>query len=89
MPKGKKQLGKLSKRQQGANFSQQMIGILQNVAADFHGILNKGVITDPLDPKKKIDLPCAVADVKAGFTPEQLGGMEEFVSDWYVEPQPK
>lgn len=86
MQKGKKQIAKLSKRQQGSNFSQQILQLISNLASNVRDAIEKGLITDPRG--NKMPMPCSTKDLLSGFTPEQLGAVEEFISVWYVEPDP-
>jgi hypothetical protein len=85
-PRGKKQIAKLSKRQQGYAIGQQVLGLISNLAKDIRAVMERGVGKHAVTGEE-VPLPCSVADVKASLTPDQLGAVEEFISTWYVEPE--
>lgn len=92
MTKGKKQIAKPSKRQQGFDLGSQIRQLISSLAADVYDAVEKGLVTLPHpsgNPKlaAKIPAPCSSADIKASFTPEQLGAVEEFISVWLIEPE--
>jgi hypothetical protein len=84
---GRRQIAKPSRRQLGFAIGRNVLDQLSNLAKGISDLVEKGIAADPRTGQP-ITLRCTPADIKASWTPEQLGAVEEFVSNFLLDPEP-
>jgi hypothetical protein len=84
--RGKKQIAKLTKKQLGANFAQNVLLRISDLAGGVRDLVFKGKAVD--NRGQMIAVSCAPDDIQRGLSTEQLVAVEDFVSVW-APPEPE
>lgn len=82
-PEEKRPVAKLSPAQLGANIGRNILLTLSDIAANVSRVVQQGI-----DPATGKALSCSADDVRRYWTPEQTAAIDEFISNFLVEPEP-
>jgi hypothetical protein len=85
--RGKRQLGKLTKRQLGFVIGQNILARISEIANGVRDIVDKGQSIDQRTGQR-VPLQCSPEDVRKSWSPDQQAGVDEFISNWATEPEP-